>query len=200
MGYSGHAFVLLDACKTIDYNIYYYCNHIEMINNPFNLKYLGNETSNDFNWGKVDDFILGIGNNLIRKKVYKLLAHKNKTIHTVIHNNSLISSSSEIGQGTFVSSGANINALSKKGVNCIINTGVIIEHECVIGNHTHIAPGAVLLGNVSIGNNCFIGANAVIKENTTVEDNVTIGAGSVVLKNVSNGQVFVGNPAKKINI
>ena len=52
----------------------------------------------------------------------------------------------------------------------------------------------------SIGNNCFIGANAVIKENTTVEDNVTIGAGSVVLKNVSNGQVFVGNPAKKINI
>lgn len=198
MGCSGHAFVVLDACKSIGKKIDYYCDDKEKFDNPFDLNYLGDETKNNFDWDKVDDFILGIGDNSIRKKVYHLLEKNNKRILKIVHKNSSISELSKIGNGTFISSGVMVNALSQIGFNCIINTGAIIEHECTIGNHTHIAPGAVLLGNVKVGNNCFIGANAVIKENVVIEDNVTIGAGSVVLKNISRDAIFVGNPAKRL--
>lgn len=198
MGYSGHAFVVLDACSSIGKKIDYFCDDQEKFDNPFHLKYLGDETKIDFDWDKVDDFILGIGDNSIRKKVYHLLEKKKKRILKIIHKNSSISELSKIGNGTFISSGVIVNALSQIGFNCIINTRAIIEHECIVGNHTHVAPGAVLLGNVKVGNNCFIGANAVIKENIVIEDNVIIGAGSVVLKDILRDSIFVGNPAKRL--
>lgn len=200
MGYSGHAFVVLDACLNLDLPIGYYCDAQYKTNNPFNLSYLGDENSEKFDWGIVDNFILGIGDNLIRKKIYDLLVKKGKIIQTILHPKSSISKFAEIGTGTFVSSGVIINPLVKVGENCIINTGAIVEHETKIGNNTHIAPGAVLLGNVRIGNNCFIGSNAVVKENTRIEDNVIIGAGSVVLNNVLKNSTLVGNPARKISI
>lgn len=199
MGCSGHAFVVLDACKSIGKKVHYYCDEREKFNNPFHLKYLGDESKKDFDWEEVNDFILGIGDNSIRKKVYQLLEKKKKRILNIIHNSSSVSEFSKIGKGTFVSSGVVINALSQIGFNCIINTGAIIEHECIIGNHTHIAPGAVLLGNVKVGNNCFIGSNAVVKENTVIENNVIIGSGSVVLNNVLKNTTLVGNPGKKIS-
>lgn len=200
MGYSGHAFVVLDACKSMGKKVHYYCDNEERFDNPFHLKYLGDESNIGFDWNEVNDFILGIGDNGNRKKVYQLLEKRDKRILNIIHSNSSISEFSKIEKGTFVSSGVIINALTHIGFNCIINTGAIIEHECIIGNHTHIAPGAVLLGNVKVGNNCFIGSNVVVKENTTIEDNVIIGAGSVVLKNVLKNCTLVGNPAKKISL
>lgn len=199
MGYSGHAFVVLDTCKVLKLPVQYYCDDQKKQEDPFDLEYLGDERKDSLDWNLVDCFILGIGHNGIRKKVYELLLLNNRKIETIIHPSAYISESTTIGRGTFVSCGAKLNTLVKIGENCIINTGAIIEHECVIGNHSHIAPGAVLLGNVKIGNNCFIGANAVVKENTVIEDNVTIGAGSVVLESVTNGQTMVGNPVRKIS-
>lgn len=198
MGYSGHAYVVLDACQALELPVHYYCDDEIKNTNPFRLEYIGDERHDAFDWNVINDVVLGIGDNVIRKKVFELLLSKNKKVKTIIHPSSNVSELTTIGKGTFVSSGTNINVLSKVGDNCIINTGAILEHECIVGNHSHIAPGAVLLGNVTIGNNCFIGANAVVKENTVIEDNVTVGAGSVVLKNIGEGQTAVGNPVRQI--
>lgn len=198
IGYSGHSFVVLEACGKIGLKVNYYCDINEKFINPYNLNYLGSETNHNFDWNIIDIFILGIGNNNIRKKAYELLIAKGKKVKSIIHPNTSISKLTNIGNGTFVSSGVNVNVNSKIGVNCIINTAAVIEHDCNIGKHTHIGPGAVLLGNVNIGNNCFIGANSVVKENTIIGDNVIVGAGSVVLKNVVNNETVVGNPAKRI--
>ena len=51
---------------------------------------------------------------------------------------------------------------------------------------------------VVIGNDVFIGAGTIVLKGVTIGDGAIIGAGSVVTKNVENGEIWAGNPAKKI--
>src|SRR5690606_25008739 len=130
----------------------------------YNIKYIGDESSENFDWQALDGFVLGIGDNHIRIKVAKLIAIKNKEIYKVIHPTSILNDFVTIGEGSLVCSNAIINPLTVIGDYCIINSGAIIEHECMIEAGTHIAPGAVLAGNVKVGKLTFIGANCVIKQ------------------------------------
>lgn len=198
LGYSGHAFVMLDACKKSGINITYYCEREELSFNPYKLKYFGNETSKDFAWQLLDGFVLGIGDNYYRKKAVEKISLNNKKIFKIIHPSAIINEMVTIGEGSLVCSNAVINPLATIGEYCIINTASIVEHECKIESGVHIGPGAVLAGNVRIGSLSFIGANSVIKQGVSIGNNVTIGAGSVVLNDVHDNEVWVGNPAKKI--
>ncbi|EQB91568.1 acetyltransferase [Elizabethkingia anophelis] len=196
IGYSGHAFVVLDAAREADINIEYYCELSETPFNPFHLKYLGNERNTDFDWNVIDSFVIGIGDNNIRKKIAEFIISRNKEILNIIHPTSVISRFANFGTGNFVAANVIINALAKVGSFCILNTGCIVEHECIVEDGAHIAPGVVLAGNVNIGENSFIGANTVIKQGVVIGKNVIVGAGSVVVKNIPDGEIWIGNPAK----
>lgn len=198
IGYSGHAFVILDAAKQMGLNVDYYCERNKVSFNSFDINYLGDEGSESFNWNVVNQFVLGIGDNRIRQKVADLILSKNKTILNVIHPSSIISNYASYGTGNFIAANVTMNALAKVANNCILNTGCIVEHECVIESGVHIAPGAVLAGNVSVGENSFIGSNSVVKQGVKIGSGVTVGAGSVVTKDIPDNEIWVGNPAKKM--
>ncbi len=200
IGYSGHGLVVAEGAIQSKINLKYYTEKNEVLTNHFKLEYLGFEGDENFSyWDEPFGFILGIGNNSIRRSVGELIVNKGKELLNVIHNSALISDNVSIGKGNFIAKNSNVNYLASIGDFCILNTGCTVEHECHIANGVHIAPGAVLLGNVSVGENSFIGANTVIKENTKIGSNVIIGAGSVVLKDIlDENSVWVGNPAKRI--
>ena len=195
IGYSGHSYGCIEVAIKNGFSIIGYHDIKENISNPYKLKYLGHEE--DLN--KKHRPFISLGDNNIRKKIYKKLKSNDIYLNTIlIHMSASISKTSLIEGQTFVSAGVIINPQVKIGIGCIINTGAIIEHECAIGKFTHIAPGAVLAGNVSIGFGCMIGANAVIKQGVKVGDNVVIGAGAVVLNDINSNAKFVGNPAHEI--
>lgn len=198
IGYSGHSLVVLDAANEAGIVIPYYCEREEKAFNPFKLKYLGDESSESFAWDSLDGFIIGIGDNQIRKKIANLVISHNKQLFTIAHPSAQISSMAEIGIGNFIAANSTINALAKVANNCILNTACVVEHECTISDHVHIGPGAVLAGHVTVGESTFIGANSVVKQGVTIGENVVIGAGSVVLQNIPNGETWVGSPAKKL--
>ena len=165
MGYSGHATALADVALNNKLNIIGYTESSLKNNNPYSFSYLGDENNDDFfGWSENEiAFLIGIGDNVIREKIFTLILSKKKEVLKLISTNALVSNSSLIGQGTFVNNNVTVNALSKIGDNVILNTGCIVEHECIINDSAHIAPGAVLAGNVKIGTRSFIGSNAVIK-------------------------------------
>lgn len=198
IGYSGHALVVLDACKKTNINVNYYCGSPRINDNPYNLIYLGDESNEQFDWDNIDAFVLGVGSNKIRNKVSNLIQSKGKKNLNVIHPVSILNDGVKMGTGNLIATNVVINPFAQIGNDCIINTGAIIEHECKIGNAVHIAPGTVLAGNVTVGNGAFIGANSVLKQGITIGENATVGAGSVVLENIPNDEVWVGNPAKKL--
>jgi acetyltransferase EpsM len=199
IGYSGHAYVVVDIALENQYEIIGYSEKSRVQNNPFNLDYAGYEQETDFfkNKKKVG-FLIGIGDNLIREKIYNLVNSKNAELTTLISDTASISRSARIGKGTFVNRNVSINALSKIGSNVILNTACVIEHECIISDSVHIAPGAVLAGNVFVGQRSFIGANSVVKQGVKIGRDVVIGAGTVVLHDIPDGKKIVGNPSRYI--
>ena len=199
VGYSGHAFVLAEAASSSGMNLKHYTEKKESLKNPFNLNYLGYEGDEDFKgWDFNYGFILGIGDNVIRTRVARLIKSRGAELINVIHKQASISSNVKLGKGVFIARNAAVNPLSDIQDYTIINTGSIIEHECTIGSGSHIGPGAVLAGNVKVGANCFIGANAVIKQGVTIGDNVIVGAGSVVIRDLGNNKKVVGNPSREL--
>jgi sugar O-acyltransferase (sialic acid O-acetyltransferase NeuD family) len=199
IGYSGHGFVVADTALENQLNIIGYTERTISSSNPFHLDYLGDESDSDFlGWTMEAGFLIGVGDNSIREKIFKLVSSKGKNVYTLIHPSSSLSRFSELGTGVFVNRNVSINAFAKIGNNVLLNTGCIIEHECLIGDSAHIAPGAVLAGNVEIGERTFIGANSVIKQGVKIGKDVLVGAGSVVLNNIPTGKRWVGNPGRFI--
>ena len=197
IGYSGHACVVIEALLSLGADIIGYTEKVEKEKNPYALLFLGSEQENNFPyWNQQHEFVLGIGDNAIRAKIFKYVEDKTEKIATVIHAKSVVSRTADIQQGTVIMGNATINALTSVGKGCIINTGAIIEHECSVGDFAHIAPGAVLAGNVSVGSHSFVGANAVVKQGVQIGHHVIIGAGSVVLRDVPDNTKIVGNPGR----
>lgn len=199
VGYSGHGLVVADTAFENNFKVIGYTEKTINILNPFHLEYYGDESDPKFNgWDLEVDFLLGIGDNMLREKIYNLIIQKGKKVISLINSTSTISKFASIGKGVFINRNVSINTFVIIGDNVILNTGCIIEHECEIGDNVHIAPGAVLAGNVKVGSGAFIGANAVIKQGVVIGNNVIVGAGSVVLNDIPSGKRVAGNPSRFI--
>jgi sugar O-acyltransferase (sialic acid O-acetyltransferase NeuD family) len=199
IGYSGHAYVLIETALENGFNIIGYSDKEELKYNPYNFKYLGFEKEDNFiGWRNDVSFVIGLGDNRIRQNIASLIESKGKIIETVIHHTALISKKVLIGDGTFINKNVSVNAFASIGKHVILNTGCIIEHECVLNDAVHIGPGAVLAGNVKVDERTFIGANAVIKQGITIGKDVIIGAGAVIIADVPDGKKVVGNPGRII--
>lgn len=199
VGYSGHGLVVADTALENKLNVIGYTEKSVNNTNHYKLDYLGDESSPNFDLWKLDvDFILGIGDNLLREKIFNLIVEKGKKVISLINSTAKISSFARIGEGVFINRNVTVNALANVGNNVILNTGCIIEHECDINDNVHVAPGAVIAGNVKIGTGTFIGANAVVKQGVIIGRNVIVGAGTVVLNDIPNGAKIVGNPNRFI--
>ncbi|MBL7739721.1 MAG: acetyltransferase [Chitinophagaceae bacterium] len=197
VGYSGHAFVIVDIFLNAGRLVTAYCDSEEKTLNPYHLNYLGKEMEVIDKLKKFDYFAC-VGHNGIREKIHTSLSQLLGNPINAIHPSAVISASVKMGDGIMIAANATLNPLIEIGKGVICNTSSSIDHECIIGDFTHIAPGAVLCGNVKVGRSTFIGANSVIRQGITIGNNVTIGAGTVVIKDIPDNTTVIGNPARKL--
>jgi len=199
IGYSGHAYVVADIAIENQFKLIGYTEKNIIKHNPFQLEFLGNEQEKDFFVkNKNHHYLIGIGDNVIREKIFNLTIANGAKLLTLVSKSASISATATIGNGTFINRNASINALVKIGQNVIVNTGCVIEHECEISRSAHIAPGAVLAGNVNVGERTFIGANSFVKQGVKIGKDVIVGAGTVVFNDIADGKKIVGNPSRFI--
>lgn len=193
IGYSGHAFVVLESAMSAGDQVVSYYETDEKALNPYGLKYAGRDEILSKLEIRSDLFyFIGIGDNRIRKKLFEKFAHLNWI--NIIDPSAVISSSSKTGKAIYIGKNASVNALAEIGTGSIINTGSIIEHECRIGEFVHVAPGTTICGNVTIGENTLIGAGTVIRPGIKIGKNVIIGAGSVIVKDIPDQTMAYGSP------
>lgn len=148
------------------------------------------ESLND---GKTD-FVIGIGNNAVRKTIAEMY---NVNWVSIVHPSAQIAWNTEIGKGTVVMANAVVNVCATIGKHCIVNSGAVVEHDNVIEDYVHISPNAALGGTVCVGSLTHVGIGATIKNNTGVCSDCTIGAGAVVVKNIKEPGIYVGVPIRK---
>lgn len=126
---------------------------------------------------------------------------------------------SEIGDNVNIASHAEIGS-AKIGNNCRIGhsvficKGVVIEDDCFISqgvcftNDRYPSAQKALKHHESgeeyvpektlVKKGAVIGANATILSGVTIGENAVIGAGAVVTKDIPPGEIWVGNPARKL--
>lgn len=142
----------------------------------------------------ITDFVIGIGNNAVRKKIAEKY---DVNWVSLVHPSAQIGLHVSIGKGTVVMAGAIINACASVGEHCIINTGAIVEHDNVIGDYVHISPGAKLSGTVTIGDRTWIGTGASVKNNLCICADTIVGMGAVVIRDIKTKGTYVGVIAVK---
>ena len=141
------------------------------------------------------DFVIGIGNNAVRKRI----AEQNQVNWvTLVHPSAQIAIDVKLGAGTVVMAGAIVNPSARVGTHCIINTGAIVEHDNALGDYVHISPRAALAGTVHVGDATHVGIGAVIRNNLHIIGGCVIGAGAVVVKNIESSGTYIGVPARKM--
>ena len=146
------------------------------------------------NDGKTD-FVIGIGNNAIRKKIAQVY---DVNWVSLIHPSAQIAVNVSVGRGTVVMAGAVVNACAMIGEHCIINTSAVIEHDNVIEDYVHISPKAALGGTVRVGTGTHVGIGATVINNIEICADCVIGAGAAVIRKIVESGTYVGVPARKI--
>jgi sugar O-acyltransferase (sialic acid O-acetyltransferase NeuD family) len=147
-------------------------------------------------------FAIGVGDNAAREDIYKKLIAINPELHfpALIHDSSVISNFTKIGDGTVVMPNAVVGPNSKIGIFCLINTRSSIDHDSSMSDFSSLAPAAVTGGNVKIGFRSAISLGASVKHGVSIGDDSVLGANSYLNKDLENNQIAYGVPAKKIRI
>ncbi len=187
-GASGHGLVVANIAEICGYS------DIILIDDGDN-KYLS------FNKIKDNTHIpiaLGIGNNSIRKKIYKKVKSYGFKIETLIHSSAIVAKNVNIGKGTVIMAGVVINPYAKIGKGVILNSASVIEHENIIEDFVHISPKVALAGAVKVKRNTHIGIGSSVIQGVTIGKSCVVGAGSVVVKDISSKSIAYGNPCKVI--
>lgn len=197
IGAGGHAKVIADIIYKSGDNLIGFLD--DNLANKGKEIYLGKKvlgTTKDIENYNKNYFIIGIGNNSIRKKINN---ENNLKLYTAIHPSAIIAQDVKIGTGSVIMAGVVINPGTVIGKNCIINTCSSLDHDNLLEDYVHISPGAHLAGTVSVKEGTWICTGATIINNITIAKNNIIGAGSVVIKDINeeNG-TYVGVPVKML--
>lgn len=146
-----------------------------------------------------NEFTIGIGNPVLRKKLYdKFIALGGKFVSAISPQATIGSFDVEIGVGSNVLSNATFSNSTKIGIGTIVYYNTTITHDCVVEDFVELSPNVILLGNVTVGSYTQIGAGAVILPKLKIGKNVIIGAGTIVIQDIPDNAVVVGTPGKII--
>lgn len=110
----------------------------------------------------------------------------------------LIEDDVEIGANTCIDRGSLGDTVIKKGAR--IDNLVHIAHNVIIEENAAVIAHAMIGGSTVIGKNAWIAPAAIIRDVVTIGNNATVGLGSVVTKDIPEQEVWLGNPAKRIDI
>ncbi|TDM14922.1 hypothetical protein [Macrococcus bovicus] len=108
-------------------------------------------------------YFIAIGNIEVRRKIVEQLNIPSNRFITIISRDAYVSSSVEIGNGSYIGPGTIINANTIIGSHTTINTRVTIEH------------------NSKIGDFCLINTSSTLYSHTTIESNSVVKVGSVIV-------------------
>jgi sugar O-acyltransferase (sialic acid O-acetyltransferase NeuD family) len=142
-----------------------------------------------------DAVVIGIGDNRIRRKLFRDLSTQGEKIMTVVHPQATVARDVKMGRGTVVFAGVVINSGASIGNNVILNTGCSVDHDCAVNSHAHICPGVHLGGGVRIGEGVLVGIGSSIVHNRTIGAWSEVGAGAGVIRDVPPRTEVIGVPA-----
>ena len=136
----------------------------------------------------------GIGNFLVRLKVFQTLAKAGFICPVLVHPSAAIDPSAKLEQGVLVLAQSYVSAYARVGMGSLINNSVVVSHDNVLGICTNLSPGAMLAGDVIIEDFVQVGMNATINIGVRVGARSVIGNGATIKEDVpADTRVYAGS-------
>lgn len=153
-------------------------------------------------WDKPLAIVMAIGSSVVVKKIIEKITNQNVEFPNLIHPNFVISDpeSFHIGKGNIIQSGCTATCDVTIGDFNILNGSVVMGHDAKIGNFNTFMPAVRVSGEVKIGDLNFLGVGSIILQQLKIGNNVRLGAGSVLMTKPKDGFLYLGVPAKKIEM
>ncbi|ESL03775.1 sugar O-acyltransferase, sialic acid O-acetyltransferase NeuD family [Catonella morbi ATCC 51271] len=146
------------------------------------------------------EFMTGIGEPVIREKLYNKVKEKDYSFAILVHPSASVAESAILEEGTMVAHNAFVSIKAHLFTNTLVQPMACVHHECSVGRNSVVSTSAVMGGNSSLGYNSFIGLGASVKQGISVGNGSVVGMGAIVIKNVSDRVMVVGNPARAIKM
>lgn len=117
---------------------------------------------------------------------------------TVVHPSASVGAGCTVGPGSVLLAQTVLTADVTVGAHVAVMPQVVLTHDDVVEAYVTIASGVRLGGGVRLAAGCYVGAGALVREGVTVGEGALVGMGSVVLRDVPPGEVWAGNPARRL--
>lgn len=147
------------------------------------------------------NFLLTMGDNLIRTEVSNKLRQLGGNVPTLIHPTAVISRFANISPiGVYISPFTYVQADSSIGNNTILLSHVNISHTTHIGNSCFVAGGSIIGAYTNVEDFVFVGQGVltISAKVPTIGKKAYIGARSLITREVPAHAVMAGSPATVI--
>lgn len=153
-------------------------------------------------WNKPVSVVIAIGNVKALEIVSKKIINPNVDFPNIIAPNVFYFDKETVsmGKGNIVTFGCRFSCNTTIGDFNILNGNVSMGHDASIGNYNVLFPETRISGQTSVGDRNFFGARVFVAQSLKLGNDCRYGAGCFVLRKTKDGNLYMGNPAKKIEI
>ncbi|WP_405731346.1 acetyltransferase [Streptomyces sp. NBC_01537] len=133
-----------------------------------------------------------------RARLVRRLALPEGRYATVVHPTAAVSATSRIGPGSVLLAHCVLTAAVRVGAHVAVMPHVVLTHDDEVADFATIASGVRLGGSARLERGVYVGAGALLREGLAIGAWSLIGMGSTVLHDVPPGEVWAGNPARRL--
>ncbi|CAL9557496.1 UDP-3-O-(3-hydroxymyristoyl)glucosamine N-acyltransferase [Actinosynnema sp. ALI-1.44] len=133
-----------------------------------------------------------------RMNVVRRLALPEDRYATVVHPAASVPEGASLGPGAVLLAGTVVTTPLRLGAHVVAMPHVLVTHDDEVGDGVTFAGRAALGGAVRVGESAYLGQGSCVREGVTIGAGAVVGMGSVVLTDVPAGEVWVGNPARRL--
>ena len=144
--------------------------------------------------------VMAIGSSMVVKKVVEKITNEKVEYPNIIAPdfNIVDPETFKIGKGNIIQGGCSVSCDVAFGDFNVFNGSVVFGHDDIVGNYNTFMPAIRISGEVAIGDLNFFGVGSIILQQIKVGDGIRLGAGSVLMTKPKDGNLYMGNPAKKV--
>lgn len=153
-------------------------------------------------WQTPIDIAIAIGSPAVVQKVAESINNSNIDFPNLIAPTVTVFDANNytIGKGNIICTNSLISCNVTIGNFNLLNGYITIGHDASIGSYNVIMPSVNISGGVLIGDRNFMGLQSAVIQYLKIGNDTRIGAGAIVMRNTKDGYLYVGVPAKKVDL